>query len=71
MAVALRIALFFAVMRLIQYFQDPIFGLDTHFVAGRFNLHSVVVLLGGGFILYTSVREIYHMLEMEEAEHET
>ena len=32
------------------------------------NLHSLIVLFGGGFILYTSIKEIWHMIifEIEE-----
>ena len=29
------------------------------------NLHSLIVLFGGGFILYTSIKEIWHMIIFE------
>jgi len=70
LAVALRIVLLFALIKLIGYFQDPIFGIYLgKFVQGSFNVHSLIVLLGGVFILYTAVREIWHMLSIEEAGH--
>ena len=29
---------------------------------GKFNLHSLIVLIGGVFIIYTAMKEIYHMI---------
>ncbi len=50
--------------------QDPLFGLHwTGVVEGEFNLHSLVVLLGGVFIIYTATREIFHMLGVDDLEH--
>jgi predicted tellurium resistance membrane protein TerC len=34
-------------------------------VHGEFSLHSLVVLVGGAFILYTTTREILHMMTLE------
>lgn len=39
-------------------------------VAFAFNLESIVVLLGGGFILYTAVKEIFHMVSMHGLDHD-
>jgi len=51
MAIVLRIALLFILIRVIAYFQDPIFGFDfTDILEGKFNIHSLIVLLGGIFI---------------------
>ncbi len=69
-AVGLRIVLLFGLVKAISYFQDPFLTLNTSAVAGEFNVHSVVVLLGGIFILYTAMKEIIHMLGLEEAGHE-
>jgi len=70
MAIALRIVLLFVLIRVIAYFQDPIFGFDfTDILEGHFNIHSLIVLAGGIFIMYTAVKEIWHMLRLEE-EHE-
>lgn len=66
-AVVLRIVLLFALMRLITFVQDPFFDLDLNFATGSFNLHAVIVLLGGVFILYTATKEIWHMISLEEA----
>jgi len=36
-----------------------------NFFAGSFNIHSLVVLAGGIFIIYTAFKEIMHMLHIE------
>jgi predicted tellurium resistance membrane protein TerC len=69
-AVVLRLVLLFALMKLIQYFQDSIFVFNWEGVAeGDFNAHSLIVLLGGIFIMYTAMKEIWHMLSLEDEMH--
>lgn len=71
MAIFLRIALLFALVQLIKYVQDPIFAIDGgNIISGTFNVHSLIVLVGGVFIIYTAVKEIWHMLSLEEAGNE-
>jgi predicted tellurium resistance membrane protein TerC len=70
-AVVLRIILLFVLMKVISYFQDPIFSLHlSGIIHSTFNLHSLVVLLGGIFIIYTATQEILHMMNMEDMEHD-
>jgi len=67
LAIVLRIALLFILVSVIDYFQDPIFGIHIgEYVHSTFNIHSLIVLLGGGFIIYTAIKEIWHMISMEE-----
>ncbi len=68
MAIVLRILLLFVLIRVIAYFQDPIFGFEWSFAEGHFNIHSLIVLLGGAFIIYTAIKEIWHMLSLEKDE---
>ena len=69
LAIILRIVLLFALMSLIQYFQDPFLSLhDNGVVEFSFNIHSVIVLLGGIFIIYTAIKEIWHMMNLKEHE---
>lgn len=71
-AMALRIALLFILTSLISYFQNPI--LDIHwssFVVGHFNIHSLIVLGGGVFIIYTAMNEIWHLISMEEGDNQS
>ena len=76
MAIFLRIALLFIVVKAISMFEEPYsfltFGQDNEnaWFACKFNLESIVVLFGGGFILYTAVKEIFHMLSIHDLEHE-
>lgn len=67
-AVALRIVLLFLLVNVIELFQDELFGIETSFVSGHFNFHSIIVLFGGVFILYTAIKEIWHMMRIEEHE---
>jgi predicted tellurium resistance membrane protein TerC len=64
-AIILRIVLLFVLMQVIELVQDPLFALHTKVIAGSFNLHSLIVLAGGVFIMYTAVKEIWHMLNLE------
>lgn len=66
-AIALRIVLLFILVNLIKYTQEVLFGFDIEgIVGGHFNLHSLIVLLGGVFIIYTAVKEIWHMMSIKE-----
>ncbi len=38
-------------------------------IDGTFNLHAIIVLIGGAFILYTAVKEIFHMLSTHDLGH--
>ncbi len=67
LAVGFRIALLFILVQLIEYVQDPFFALTAEgWVVGSFNLHSVIVLVGGVFIVWTALKEIWHMVSLEE-----
>ncbi len=63
LAIALRIVLLFVVTQAIVYFQDPLITLPfTGVVEGDVNGHSLIVLFGGAFIIYTAMKEIMHKL---------
>lgn len=71
LAVFLRIVLLFLLTRVISYFQNPIFDLQSEgIVEATFNLHSLIVLTGGIFIIYTATKEIFHMMAVEDLGHE-
>lgn len=66
LAIVLRIVLLFVLLRLIELFQDPWFEIhDTGIFDGSFNLHSIIILFGGIFIMYTATKEIWHMMVIE------
>ena len=70
-AVALRIILLFVLMNLIEFFKEPLFQIQFfRYLNGEFNIHSLIVLAGGAFIIYTATREIFHMMGLEDLEKE-
>jgi len=70
-AIILRIILLFVVIEAIDLFQDTLFKIDfPGFVEGTFNGHSLIVLFGGAFIIYTAIKEIMHMLTIHNIDAE-
>lgn len=67
LAIILRIVLLFVVMKLINFVGEPLFGIHlSSYVTGEFTLHSIIVLIGGVFIIYTALKEISHMLVIND-----
>ena len=70
-ALALRVVLLFLVIRLLDSFTAPFFSLGWEgVIEGSFNFATVVFLLGGAFLMWTAVKEIAHLLSIEDLEHE-
>ncbi|MGG5487271.1 TerC family protein [Gaetbulibacter jejuensis] len=68
-AIGLRIVLLFLLVSLIDYFQEPFSFLTGDFkdvAEFAFNGHSLIVLIGGGFIIYTAIKEIWHMISKHD-----
>ena len=65
-AVGLRIILLFVLINLVEVLGDPFFSTTGGWIEGNFHFHSVIVLFGGAFILYTATKEIIHMMSLEE-----
>jgi predicted tellurium resistance membrane protein TerC len=71
LAVVFRIILLFLLLNVIQAFQEVLFSIHWEgIIQATFNLHAVVVLFGGAFILYTAMKEILHMMSLEEMDSE-
>ncbi|MEO1548903.1 MAG: tellurium resistance protein TerC [Pseudomonadota bacterium] len=69
-AIVLRIVLLFVMIRLITALEAPFFSINIPgILEGDFNFAVIVFLFGGGFIMYTAVKEISHLLSMEHLEH--
>ncbi len=67
LAIGLRIVLLFLLVQMIALFQAPFFSL--HFpgvIETEMNVHAFIVLIGGGFIIYTAIQEIYHMISVHD-----
>ena len=70
-AVALRVLLLFVMIRLISAFQDPFYVFDLPgLIEGGMNFSTLVFVFGGIFIMYTAVKEISHMLTIEDLGHD-
>ncbi|MCB9755022.1 MAG: tellurium resistance protein TerC [Myxococcales bacterium] len=70
-AIALRIVLLFVIINLVEMLKEPFFHLDfTGVVEGSFNFSVLVFLFGGAFIMYTAVKEISHMLAIDDLAHD-
>ena len=71
LAIVLRIVLLFAVLQLIAMFQEPFYEFAIPGIAeGAVSGHAVIVLAGGVFLMYTAIKEIFHLLAIHEVGHE-
>ena len=72
LAIFFRIGLLLVLLQLISVFQNELFALPesiSTFAEGHFNGHSLIVLAGGIFILYTATKEVWHMMKIDEHGH--
>lgn len=67
LAVMFRIVLLFALLKMVETFQSELFSINWQgVIEGTFNFHAIIVLFGGVFILYAAMKEILHMMKLEE-----
>lgn len=72
LAIAFRIALLFVLVNLVKLLEEPLPGFplpENDFILMSLSGHSLIVLFGGAFILWTAVKEIYHMLAIDDLDH--
>ncbi len=69
LAIGLRILLLFVVLKLIDLFQSPFLQIDIPYFKGEFSGHAMIVLAGGVFLIYTAMKEIYHLLSVDDLGH--
>ncbi|MBL56855.1 MAG: tellurium resistance protein TerC [Flavobacteriales bacterium] len=68
-AIFLRIVLLFLITSVIDYLKDPIFNFSFKgYLEGDMSGHALILLFGGGFILWTAVKEIWHMMNFDPNE---
>ena len=71
LAIILRIILLFVILKAVEALKDPIFNIDVpDIVKGSISGHSLIVLFGGAFIIYTAIKEITHLLVVKNLEDE-
>jgi len=67
LAIVLRIVLLLGLIVLIDSFKEPMFGINYgDYIQSSFNLHAIIVLVGGVFIIYTATKEVMHMMSLED-----
>lgn len=69
LAIAFRIVLLFVVVNLVEMLQEPFQTFTSHYISAELSGHSLIVLVGGAFILWTAIKEIYHLLAIHEVDH--
>ena len=70
LAMLFRVVLLVVIVNLFGLMSQPLFQIPFKgFVEGEFNLQALVTLLGGGFIIYTAIKEISHLMVVDHIEH--
>ncbi|MEL6414585.1 MAG: tellurium resistance protein TerC [Pseudomonadota bacterium] len=70
MAVVLRIVLLIIIVNVFALLAEPLFEIGAKgFIEGEFTMQALVTLAGGGFIIYTAIKEIHHLLAVDHIEH--
>lgn len=68
-AIVLRIVLLLVLLKVIETFQHELFAVPEFlgpYLQGHFSGHSLIVLAGGAFILYTATKEVMHMMRIDD-----
>ena len=67
LAIILRLVLLFVLVTLIERFRDPFVELHWgKLLHANLSIHSLIVLGGGVFILYTAIKELMHMITLHD-----
>ncbi|SRR6056300_557483 len=67
LAIVFRIGLLLLLVRIVKLVERPIINFEFPGIAeGHFDLHSIIVLIGGVFIVWTALKEIWHMMQTDE-----
>ena len=70
LAIIFRIGLLLLLMQVVNLVQEPIINIEWEGIfVSHFNLHSIIVLVGGIFIIYTAIKEIWHMMGLVDEDH--
>jgi predicted tellurium resistance membrane protein TerC len=69
LAVIFRIVLLFAILLLFSSLTTPLFEIDTGPLRAEFTVRVLITLFGGAFIIWTAMKEIFHLLSVDHLEH--
>lgn len=71
LAMLFRVVLLIVIVSLFGVLAEPLFSIDIPRVLdGEFTLQALVTLAGGGFIIYTAIKEIHHLLTVDKIGHD-
>jgi len=70
LAVGLRICLLFLLLFMMDSFKKTWFNHDFGWMSVEMNFAAAITLFGGAFIIYTAIKEVIHMISLEEANDE-
>ncbi|MEM9421275.1 MAG: tellurium resistance protein TerC [Pseudomonadota bacterium] len=68
-AILFRIILLFAILALFNALSAPLFNIETTMVTGEFTFRALITIFGGAFIIWTAMKEIFHLLSVDHLEH--
>ena len=69
LAIVFRIVLLVVILWLIRLFEEPFFELTSALFEIELSGHALIVILGGLFLIYTALKEIFHMIGDPDLEH--
>ena len=70
LAVGFRLILLLVILFVFQRLQDPLFSIETTPITAEFTVRVLITLFGGAFIIWTAMKEIFHLLSVDHFEHE-
>lgn len=68
LAIVFRIILLFIVVKLVEKLQASFWDVDSNYFVMQLSGHALITLGGGAFILWTAIKEIYHLLAIHDVE---
>jgi len=71
LAVLLRIVLLFVLLKMMSSFQSAWFSIDNNILHVEMNFTAAITLFGGAFIIYTAIKEITHMVTLDDSHEDT
>lgn len=66
LAIVLRIVLLFVLVYLMDKLTQTWFSIETHAFTAKLDFGSMITLFGGAFIIYTAIKEVLHMVTLDD-----
>ncbi|ADM09108.1 hypothetical protein PB2503_05167 [Parvularcula bermudensis HTCC2503] len=69
-ALIFRLILLVVILFVFSAITQPLFQIETLPLTGDFTLRALITMFGGGFIIWTAMKEIFHLLSVDHLEHD-